>query len=124
MQRTCKSHFVVLENHPIDKVNLYIRFRCGWHGGSYRRLSIASLVSRLLVTRNRISAVNADARCRWEKPIESFEGIGYAVASPWDRAGALGKPIDARRPRCSTARSNPRHGPGVAMCPASTRTAP
>lgn len=29
MQRTCKSHFVVLENHLVDKVNLYIRFRCG-----------------------------------------------------------------------------------------------
>jgi hypothetical protein len=29
MQRTCKSHFVVLESHLVDKVNLYIRFRCG-----------------------------------------------------------------------------------------------
>ncbi len=29
MQRTCKGHFVVLENHLVDKVNLYIRFRCG-----------------------------------------------------------------------------------------------
>jgi hypothetical protein len=29
MQRTCKGAFVVLENHLADKVNLYIRFRCG-----------------------------------------------------------------------------------------------
>jgi hypothetical protein len=29
MERTCKGHFVVLENHLVDKVNLYIRFRCG-----------------------------------------------------------------------------------------------
>ena len=29
MQRTCKSPFVVLENQLVDKVNLYIRFRCG-----------------------------------------------------------------------------------------------
>ena len=28
MQRTCKSPFVVLENQLVDKVNLYIRFRC------------------------------------------------------------------------------------------------
>jgi len=29
MQRTCKGPFVVLENNLADKVNLYIRFRCG-----------------------------------------------------------------------------------------------
>src|SRR6185436_6703011 len=29
MQRTCKGKFVVLENQLVDKVNLYIRFRCG-----------------------------------------------------------------------------------------------
>ena len=29
MERTCKGHFAVLENHLVDKVNLYIRFRCG-----------------------------------------------------------------------------------------------
>ena len=29
MQRTCKGAFVVLENNLADKVNLYIRFRCG-----------------------------------------------------------------------------------------------
>lgn len=29
MQRTCKGPFVVLQNNLADKVNLYIRFRCG-----------------------------------------------------------------------------------------------
>jgi hypothetical protein len=29
MQRTCRGPFVVLENNLADKVNLYIRFRCG-----------------------------------------------------------------------------------------------
>ena len=29
MQRTCKGPFVVLENNLADKVNLYVRFRCG-----------------------------------------------------------------------------------------------
>jgi|EndMetStandDraft_4_1072995.scaffolds.fasta_scaffold507375_1 hypothetical protein len=29
MQRTCKGPFAVLENNLADKVNLYIRFRCG-----------------------------------------------------------------------------------------------
>jgi hypothetical protein len=29
MQRTCKGPFVVVENNLADKVNLYIRFRCG-----------------------------------------------------------------------------------------------
>jgi hypothetical protein len=29
MQRTCKGHFAVLEDHLVEKVNLYIRFRCG-----------------------------------------------------------------------------------------------
>jgi hypothetical protein len=29
MQRTCRGPFVVLENQLVDKVNLYIRFRCG-----------------------------------------------------------------------------------------------
>jgi hypothetical protein len=29
MQRSCKGPFVVLENNLADKVNLYIRFRCG-----------------------------------------------------------------------------------------------
>jgi hypothetical protein len=29
MQRTCNGPFVVLENNLTDKVNLYIRFRCG-----------------------------------------------------------------------------------------------
>jgi len=29
MQRTCKGPFVVLENNLADKVNLFIRFRCG-----------------------------------------------------------------------------------------------
>lgn len=29
MQRTCKGPFIVLENNLADKVNLYIRFRCG-----------------------------------------------------------------------------------------------
>jgi hypothetical protein len=29
MQRTCKGPFVVLENNLADKINLYIRFRCG-----------------------------------------------------------------------------------------------
>jgi len=29
MQRACKGPFVVLENNLTDKVNLYIRFRCG-----------------------------------------------------------------------------------------------
>jgi hypothetical protein len=29
MQRTCKGRFVVLENNLADKINLYIRFRCG-----------------------------------------------------------------------------------------------
>jgi hypothetical protein len=29
MERTCKGHFAVLEDHLVDKVNLYIRFRCG-----------------------------------------------------------------------------------------------
>ena len=29
MQRTCNGPFVVLENNLADKVNLYIRFRCG-----------------------------------------------------------------------------------------------
>ena len=29
MQRTCKGPVVVLENNLADKVNLYIRFRCG-----------------------------------------------------------------------------------------------
>ena len=28
LQRTCKGPFVVLENQLVDKVNLYIRFRC------------------------------------------------------------------------------------------------
>jgi hypothetical protein len=36
---------------------------------------------------------NADARCTCEKLIEAFGGIGYAVASPRDRAAALGKAI-------------------------------
>ena len=29
LQRTCKGPFVVLENQLVDRVNLYIRFRCG-----------------------------------------------------------------------------------------------
>ena len=29
MQRTCKGPFAVLENNLADKVNLYIRYRCG-----------------------------------------------------------------------------------------------
>ena len=29
MQRTCKGPFVVLENNLADKINLFIRFRCG-----------------------------------------------------------------------------------------------
>lgn len=29
MQRTCKGPFVVQENNLADKVNLYIRFKCG-----------------------------------------------------------------------------------------------
>ena len=29
MQRTCNGPFVVLENNLADKVNLFIRFRCG-----------------------------------------------------------------------------------------------
>jgi hypothetical protein len=29
MQRTCKGPFAVLENNLADKVNLFIRFRCG-----------------------------------------------------------------------------------------------
>ena len=29
MQRTCKGNFTVVESHLFDKVNLYIRFRCG-----------------------------------------------------------------------------------------------
>lgn len=29
MQRTCRGPFVVLDNNLADKVNLYIRFRCG-----------------------------------------------------------------------------------------------
>ena len=29
MERTCKGHFAVLEEHLVDKINLYIRFRCG-----------------------------------------------------------------------------------------------
>lgn len=28
MRRTCKDAFAVLEHHLVDKVNLYIRFRC------------------------------------------------------------------------------------------------
>lgn len=29
MERTCKGRFVVLDHRLADKVNLYIRFRCG-----------------------------------------------------------------------------------------------
>ena len=29
MERTCKGQFAVLEEHLVDKINLYIRFRCG-----------------------------------------------------------------------------------------------
>ena len=29
MQRTCKGQFAVLEHQLVDKVNLYVRFRCG-----------------------------------------------------------------------------------------------
>jgi hypothetical protein len=29
LQRTCKGPFVVLEHQLVDKVNLYVRFRCG-----------------------------------------------------------------------------------------------
>lgn len=29
MERTCKGRFVVLDHQLADKVNLYVRFRCG-----------------------------------------------------------------------------------------------
>jgi hypothetical protein len=29
MQRSCKGPFAVLEDHLVERVNLYIRFRCG-----------------------------------------------------------------------------------------------